>query len=75
MNIYLKEKDLQLFILRIKIWLKMGSLTEKNNNKSDDIGGYTIKLIKKNNKDFIHKEIYFNKPRLVSKRKKMTIKI
>ena len=46
MNIYLKEKDLQLFILRIKIWLKMGSLTEKNNNKSDDIGGYTIKLIK-----------------------------
>ena len=29
MNIYLKEKDLQLFILQIKIWLKMGSLTKK----------------------------------------------
>ena len=57
MTIYLKEKDLQLFILRIK-------------NKSEDIGGYTIKIIRKNNKDFIQKEIYFNKSRLVSKIKK-----
>ena len=43
---------------------------KKSNNKSDDIGGYTIKLIKKKNKGFIHREIYFNKPRLASKIKK-----
>ena len=42
MTIYLKEKDLQLLIPRINILLKMRSLTKKN--KSNDIGGYTIKL-------------------------------
>ena len=45
-------------------------ITCKKNNKSDDIAGYTIKIIRKNNKDFIQKEIYFNKSRLVSKIKK-----
>ena len=44
----------------------MESLT----NKSDDIGGYTIKIMRKNSKDFIQKEVYFNKSRLVSKIKK-----
>ena len=37
---------------------------------TDDIGGYTIKLLRKSNKDFIQKEIYFNKLRLVLKIKK-----
>ena len=32
MTIYLKEKDLQLFILRIKILMKMGSLTKQKTN-------------------------------------------
>ena len=45
-------------------------ITYKKKNKSDDIGGYTKKIIRKNNKDFIQKEIYFNKSRLVSKIKK-----
>ena len=54
----------------------MGSLTKKKKNKSGNIGGYTIKLIKRNNKDFIQKEIYFNKWRLVLKiKKKTTIEI
>ena len=46
MTIYLKEKHLQLFIYHIKVLLKMGTLTKKK-NKSNDIGDYTIKLIKK----------------------------
>ena len=33
-------------------------ITYKKKNKSDDIGGYTIEIIRKNNKDFIQKEIY-----------------
>ena len=33
MTIYLKEKDLQLFILHIKILLKMESLTKKKEQK------------------------------------------
>ena len=37
---------------------------------TNDIGGYTIKLLRKSNKDFIQKEIYFNKLRLVLKIKK-----
>ena len=69
MTIYLQKKDLQLFICSIKILLKMGSLTKKKDT-SNDIGCYTVKLIKKNNKDFIQKKIYFNKLRLVSKIKK-----
>ena len=44
--------------------------TCKKKNKSNNIGGYTIKIIRKNNKDFIQKEIHFNKLRLVSKIKK-----
>ena len=45
-------------------------ITYEKKNTSDDIGGYTVKLIKKNNEDFIQMEIYFNKSRLVSKIKK-----
>ena len=33
-------------------------ITYEKKNKSDDIGGYTIEIIRKNNKDFIQKEIY-----------------
>ena len=33
---------------------------KKTKNKSNDIGGYTMKVMRKNNKDFIQKEIYFN---------------
>ena len=48
-------------------------MTYEKKNKSDDIGGFTIKIIRKNNKDNIQKEIYFNKSRrLVSKIKKKT---
>ena len=61
---YLKEKDLQLFILHIKILLKMESLTKKRTNLA------ILEVVGKNNKDFIQKEIYFNKSRLVSKIKK-----
>ena len=43
---------------------------KKTKNKSNDIGGYTIKIMRKNNKDFIQKEIYFNKSKLVSKIKR-----
>ena len=52
-------------------------MTYEKKNKSDDIGGFTIKIIRKNNKDSIQKEIYFNKlRRLVSKiKKKKTINI
>ena len=45
-------------------------ITYEKMSKSDDIGGYTIKIVRKNNKDFIQKEIHFNKSRLVSKIKK-----
>ena len=69
MTIYLKEKDLQLFILGMKILLKMESLTKKK-KKKNNIGGDTIKIIRKTKKEFIQKEIYFNKLRLVSKIKK-----
>ena len=48
-------------------------MTYEKKNKSGDIGGFTIKIIRKNNKDNIQKEIYFNKSRrLVSKIKKKT---
>ena len=47
-------------------------ITYEKMSKSDDIGGYTIKIVRKNNKDFIQKEIHFNKSRLVSKIKKTT---
>ena len=50
----LKRKNLQLFILHIKILLKMESHEKKK--KSDDIGRYTIKIIKTNNKGFIQKK-------------------
>ena len=80
MTIYLKEKDLQFFIPHINILLKMGSLTKKTNKQIQRYWRLyykTTKLINKNNKDFIQKEIYFNKSRLVSKIKKKntTIKI
>ena len=71
MTIYLKEKDLQLLIPRINILLKMRSLTKKKQiQRYWKLYYKTIKLINKNNKDFIQKEIYFNKSRLVSKIKK-----
>ena len=71
MTIYLKEKDLPLFILRRKILLKMESFTKKKNTSDN-----SVKLIKNNNKDFIQKETYFNKLTLASKiKKKTTIKI
>ena len=50
----LKRKNLQLFILHIKILLKMESHEKKK--KSDNIGRYTIKIIKTNNKGFIQKK-------------------
>ena len=50
----LKKKNLQLFILHIKILLRMESHEKKN--KSDDIGGYTTKIIRTNNKGFIQKK-------------------
>ena len=63
MTIYLKEKRFAILYSPYKDFVENGITYEKN--KSDDIGGYNIKLITKNNKDFIKKEIYFNKSRLV----------
>ena len=66
MNIYLKEKDLQLFILQIKIWLKMGSLTKK---KQQQIRRYWRLYHKTNKKKkikalFIEKFILINRDSL-----------
>ena len=65
----LKRKRFALVYSPYKDFVENG-ITYKKKNKNDDIGGYTIKIIRKNNKDFIRKEIYFNKSRLVSKTKK-----
>ena len=65
----LKRKRLAIVYSLYKDFFENG-ITCKKKNKNDDIGGYTIKIIRKNNKDFIQKEIYFNKSRLVSKIKK-----
>ena len=65
----LKRKRFAIVYLRYKAFVENGITYEKKNT-SDDIGGYTVKLIKKNNKDFIQMEIYFNKSRLVLKIKK-----
>ena len=47
----------------------MESLTKKRTNLTI-LEVIIIKIIRKNSKDFIQKEIYFNKSRLVSKIKK-----
>ena len=69
----LKRKRFAIVYSLYKDFVENGVTYEKK-NKSDDIGGYTIKIIK-NNKDFIQKEIYFNESRLVLKIKKTAIKI
>ena len=69
----LKRKRFAIVYSLCKDFVENGITYEKK-NKSDDIGGYTIKIIK-NNKDFIQKEIYFNESRLVLKIKKTAIKI
>ena len=69
----LKRKRFAIVYSLYKDFVENGITYEKK-NKSDDIGGYTIKIIK-NNKDFIQKEIYFNESRLVLKIKKTAIKI
>ena len=66
----LKRKRLAIVYFPYKDFVKYGITYEKK--KSDDIGGYTIKIIN-NNKDFIQKDIYFSKSRLVSKIKKKNI--
>ena len=66
----LKRKRFTIVYSLYKDFAENGITSEKKNT-SDDINGYTVKLIKKkNNKDFIQKEIYFNKLRLISKIKK-----
>ena len=70
----LKRKRFAIVYSPYKDFVENGITYEKK-NKSDYIGSYTIKIIRKNNKDFIQKEIYFNKSRLVLKIKKTTIKI
>ena len=66
----LKRKRFPIVYSPYKDFVENGITSEKKNT-SDDINGYTVKLIKKNNnKDFIQKEIYFNKSRLISKIKK-----
>ena len=65
----LKRKRFAIVYSPYKDFVENGITYEKK-NKNNDIGGYTIKIIRKNNKDFIQKEIYFNKSRLVSKIKK-----
>ena len=72
----LKRKRFAMVYSPYRDFVENGMTYEKK-NKSDDIGGFTIKIIRKNNKDNIQKEIYFNKSRrLVSKiKKKKTINI
>ena len=65
----LKRKRFAIVYLSYKDFVENG-ITYKEKNTSNNISGYTVKLIKKNNKDFIQKEICFNKSRLVSKIKK-----
>ena len=65
----LKRKRFTIIYSPYKDFVENG-ITYKKKNKSNNIGGYTIKIIRKNNKDFIQKKIYFNKSRLVSKIKK-----
>ena len=70
----LKTKRFAIVYSPYKDFVENGIIYEKK-NKFDDIGDYTIQIMRKNNKDFIQKEIYFNKSRLVSKiKKKTTIK-
>ena len=71
----IKRKRFAIIYSPYKDFFENGITYEKK-NKNGNIGGYTIKITRKNNKDFIQKEIYFNKLRLVSKiKKKTTIKI
>ena len=65
----LKRKRLPIVYSPYKHFVENGIFYKKK-NKSDNIGGYTINIIRKNNKDFIQTKIYFNKLRLVSKIKK-----
>ena len=67
----LKGKRFAIVYSPHKDFVENGIIYEKKaKNKSNDIGCYTIKIIRKNNKDFIQEEIYFNKSRLVSRIKK-----
>ena len=67
----LKRKRFAIVYSPYKDFVENGITYEKKTkNKSNVIGGYTIKIMRKNNKDFIQKEIYFNKSKLVSKIKR-----
>ena len=51
----LKRKRFAIVYSPYKDFVENGTTYEKK-NKSDGIGGYTIKIIRKNNKDFIQKK-------------------
>ena len=52
----LKRKRFAIVYSPYKDFVENG-ITYKKKNKNDNIGGYTIKIIRKNNKEFIQKEI------------------
>ena len=62
----LKRKRFTIVYFLYKLFFENG-ITYKKKKNTDDIGGYTIKIIEKDNKDFIQKEIHST---LVSKIKK-----
>ena len=51
----LKRKRFTIIYSPYKDFVENG-ITYKKKNKSNNIGGYTIKIIRKNNKDFIQKK-------------------